>query len=70
MQPRKYIVSSRIGAVLWVVILVLAGYFFSSIAFIQQHMASIILAGLGIGIGFVVYGLWNSRRINQSTQPD
>ena len=62
MQYRKYIFASSIGAVLWVFVLVLAGYFFSSIAFIQQHMASIVLTGLGIGLGFVLVGFIRSKR--------
>jgi len=61
MQFRKYLFSSTIGAVLWVLILVAAGYFFSSIAIIQKHMATIILAGLVIGIGFLTYGFVKSR---------
>lgn len=60
MPYRKYILSSSIGTLLWVIGLVLAGYFFSSFAFIQQHMASIVLAGLGIGLGFVIYGFIKS----------
>jgi membrane-associated protein len=61
MDYRKYVLASTIGALLWVIILVLAGYFFSSFPFIQQHMASIVLAGLAIGIGFVIYGFAKSR---------
>ena len=61
MSYKKYLFASTIGAGLWVVVLVLAGYFFSSISFIQQHMASIVLAGLGIGLGFVAYGLIKSK---------
>jgi len=61
MQYKKYVFASTIGAVLWVIILVISGYFFSSIPFIRQHMASIVLAGLAIGIGFVIYGFVKSR---------
>jgi membrane-associated protein len=64
MRHRKYVFASTIGAILWVVILVIAGYFFSSIPFIQQHMASIVLAGLAIGLGFVMYGFIKSRAKN------
>lgn len=60
MQTQQYFVSSTIGGVLWIGILVMAGYFFSSIAFIQMHMASIVLSGLAIGIGFVIVGYWKS----------
>jgi len=61
MQFRKYLFSSTVGVTLWVVILVLAGYFFSSIAIIQKHMATIILAGLAIGLGFLGYGYIKSK---------
>lgn len=61
MQYKKYLFSSTIGAVLWVVGLVFAGYYFSSFSFIQDHMASIVLAGLGIGFCFVGYGFLRSR---------
>lgn len=61
MPYKKYLFSSSLGAILWVVILVLAGNFFSSIDFIQQHMASIVLAGLGIGFGFVLFGTLKAK---------
>lgn len=66
MPYRKYLLASSIGAALWVVGLVLAGYYFSSIPFVKQHMASIVLAGLGIGIGFVMYGLLKAKLKNSS----
>jgi membrane-associated protein len=61
MRYQRYLLASTIGAILWISILVTAGYFFSSIAIIQMHMASIVLSGLAIGIGFVVVGLLKSR---------
>lgn len=66
MSYKKYLLASTIGAMLWVVGLVLAGYFFSSFAFIQQHMASIVLAGLAIGIGFVIFGIVKSKARQQT----
>lgn len=61
MPYNKYLISSTIGAILWIGILVFAGYFFSSFSFIQEHMASIVLGGLAIGIGFVIAGFIKSR---------
>lgn len=52
----KYVTSSTIGSTFWVVSLTLAGYLFSDIPFIRQHMASIILVGLGIGIVCLLAG--------------
>ncbi len=62
MPHRQYVLSSTIGAALWVVILVFAGYFLSESAFIQHHLASIVLAGLGVGLCFVLYGTLKARR--------
>ncbi len=62
MPYRKYLLASTIGAVLWVVGLVLAGYYFSSFSFIKEHMASIILAGLVVGLCFVTYGILRSKK--------
>jgi membrane-associated protein len=62
MQKKQYLFASTVGSVLWVSILMLAGYFFSSIPFIKMHMASIVLAGLAIGLGFVVFGFIRSKR--------
>jgi len=61
MSYRKYLFASNVGAVLWIGILVTTGYFFSSIDFVKEHMASIVLSGLAIGLGFVVYGLIRSK---------
>lgn len=62
MKYSKYLLASTIGALLWVIGLVLAGYYFSSISFIQEHMASIVLAGLAVGFCFVAYGFIKSRK--------
>jgi membrane-associated protein len=61
MPYRQYVFASTAGAIIWVSSLVTVGYFFSNIAFIQMHMASIVLSGLAVGLGFVVYGLIKSR---------
>ncbi len=61
MQKKQYLLASTIGSVLWVGLLMLAGYFFSSIPFIKTHMASIVLTGLAIGLVFVVFGLIRSK---------
>ncbi|HEX7749813.1 MAG TPA: VTT domain-containing protein [Bordetella sp.] len=50
---------STIGALLWVVLLVLAGYFFGNIPFIKVHLNAIVLIGLAaaavpVGLGVLV----------------
>jgi len=57
MQYKRYLTASSIGTVLWVGLLVSAGQIFSSFSYIQEHMATIVLGGLAIGLAFVVYGL-------------
>ena len=61
MPYRQYVFATTAGSFIWVGMLVTAGYFFSHIAFIQMHMASIILSGLTIGLCFVVFGWLKSR---------
>ena len=54
------------GAAIWVVTLVVGGYYFGNVPLIHDHMTSIVLFGVGIGVGsLVVSGLWRyfkSRR--------
>ena len=61
MPTKQYVLSSTLGVTLWIGILMSTGYFFSSIAFIKMHMASIVLSGLAIGFGFVVVGFIQSK---------
>ncbi len=47
------------GALLWVLLLVLAGYFFGNIPFIKEHLNTIVLVGLAaaavpVGLGVLV----------------
>jgi len=62
MRYKQYWLASSIGAVLWIGLLVAAGYFFSSFSYIQEHMASIVLGGLAVGFGFVISGLIKTTR--------
>jgi membrane-associated protein len=52
-----------IGALLWVLLLVLLGYFFGNIPFIRQYLNVIVLVGAGAAIVPVVLGaLWKMLR--------
>ena len=62
MPFRKYMVSSSLGTTFWIVSLTLTGYLFSDIPFIRNHMASIVLAGLSIGLACVIIGAFFSRK--------
>ncbi|HEX3383163.1 MAG TPA: VTT domain-containing protein [Paraburkholderia sp.] len=54
-----------VGALLWVLLLVLLGYFFGNIPFIRQYLNVIVLVGIGAAIVPVVLGaLWKMLRKN------
>ena len=48
-----------LGAAIWIVSLVMAGYLFGNVPFVRNHMSSIVLLGVGLGVGsLLVSGLW------------
>lgn len=54
MHFTKFARSASLGAVIWVVVCVLAGYFFGNIAIIKNHLGTATLVGLGLVIIAVV----------------
>ncbi|MFP3565299.1 DedA family protein [Paraburkholderia sp. SIMBA_030] len=53
------------GALLWVLLLVLLGYFFGNIPFIRQYLNVIVLVGIGAAVVPVLLGaLWKVTRKN------
>jgi membrane-associated protein len=46
----KFSRSASIGAVMWVLVCVLAGYFFGNIPIVKNHLGAITVAGLGLVI--------------------
>lgn len=51
------------GAVLWVGVLVTAGYFFGNIPMIRDHLNTIVLIGVGAAVGPLILGaLWKTYR--------
>ena len=59
MHFSRFVASVTAGAALWVATLVTAGYFFGSIPVIHDHLTSIVLLGLALGLGCVAVGvLW------------
>ncbi|ELX10697.1 MULTISPECIES: VTT domain-containing protein [Oxalobacteraceae] len=53
------------GAVLWVVLLTTAGYFFGNIAIVREHLTEIVLVGVGVAVvPMALGGMWKlSRRM-------
>jgi membrane-associated protein len=55
----KFLAYVNAGALLWVVTLVGAGYFFGNVPVVREHMSSIVLIGIGLGVGFLILSaLW------------
>lgn len=51
MTVGKFLAAMITGAAVWVVSLVLGGYFFGNIPIIRDHIGTIVLAGIGLGVG-------------------
>ena len=62
MPFKKYLIAANLGTGFWLVSLMLAGYFFGEIPFVRQHMATIILSGLGTGMACIAIGAAISRK--------
>jgi membrane-associated protein len=50
----KFLTATLSGAALWVFTLVPGGYFFGSIPVIHDHLSTIVLVGIGAGVGALV----------------
>jgi membrane-associated protein len=61
MSQLKFMRSASIGAVIWVLICVLAGYFFGNIPTIKNHLGLVTLLGLAFVISiFLFKRLWDT----------
>ncbi len=59
-----------LGALFWVLLLVLLGYFFGNIPFIRQYLNLIVLVGIGAAVVPVVLGaVWKMTRKNAAAKP-
>lgn len=63
MSHRDFQFFNIAGALLWVLSLVLSGYFFGNIPFIREHLNAIVLVGVGAAIVPLLLGaLWKLLR--------
>jgi len=63
MTVSRFQLFNIVGALLWVLLLVLLGYFFGNIPFIRQYLNVIVLVGIGAAIVPIVLGaLWKMFR--------
>ncbi|WP_028225869.1 DedA family protein [Paraburkholderia ferrariae] len=59
MSMQRFQLFNVAGALLWVLLLVLLGYFFGNIPFIRQYLNVIVLVGIGAAIvPIVIGGVW------------
>ncbi|RKF43409.1 DedA family protein [Paraburkholderia fungorum] len=67
MTVSRFQLFNVLGALLWVFLLVLLGYFFGNIPFIRQYLNLIVLVGIGAAVVPVVLGaVWKMTRKNTS----
>jgi membrane-associated protein len=62
MSYGKFITYNVVGAVLWVALFVLAGYFFGNIAVVRQNFSLVILAIIAISIMPIAIEMLRTRR--------
>ncbi|HZZ06728.1 DedA family protein [Paraburkholderia sp.] len=67
MTISRFQLFNILGALFWVLLLVLLGYFFGNIPFIRQYLNLIVLVGIGAAVVPVVLGaVWKMTRKNAS----
>ncbi|HVE05719.1 MAG TPA: VTT domain-containing protein [Paraburkholderia sp.] len=55
----RFAAFASAGAALWIVSLVAAGYLFGNVPVVRDHMSSIVLLGVALGVGSLAVGaLW------------
>ncbi|WP_311181740.1 VTT domain-containing protein [Hymenobacter volaticus] len=62
MSYGKFLSYNLVGAVLWVALLTLAGYFFGQIPVVQKNFSLVVLAIIGLSVLPVVFEFFKSRR--------
>ncbi|MFM0209400.1 DedA family protein [Paraburkholderia sediminicola] len=69
MTVSRFQLFNILGALFWVLLLVLLGYFFGNIPFIRQYLNLIVLVGIGAAVVPVVLGaLWKVTRKNAAAK--
>ncbi|HUR29566.1 MAG TPA: DedA family protein [Planctomycetota bacterium] len=62
MSYARFLSYSICGAILWVGICTLAGYFFGNLPFVKQNFSLVVLAIIVISLLPIAIGWWRSRR--------
>jgi membrane-associated protein len=70
MTVSRFQLFNFVGALFWVLLLVLLGYFFGNIPFIRQYLNVIVLVGIGAAIVPLLLGaLWKMLRKPTAAKP-
>jgi membrane-associated protein len=62
MSRAKFTVYNVVGALIWVIGLTLAGYWFGNLPWVQQHLDKIIWALIVVPGLIAIYGGWKAKR--------
>ena len=65
MGRRKFSAFNVAGAVLWVLGILTAGYFFGNLAFVKQHLDKVIWGLILVPGLLAIYGVWRTGRREQ-----
>jgi membrane-associated protein len=57
MTHRTFQIYNVIGALIWILSLVLSGYFFGNIPFVRDHLNTIVLVGVGAAVVPILIGV-------------
>jgi membrane-associated protein len=63
MPYRRFVIFNVVGAVAWVMIFLLAGYFFGNIPVVKRNFTIVIFAIIFISILPPVFEWWRARRL-------
>lgn len=62
----RFVLASAGGAALWSAGLLSAGYFFGNVPAVREHMGSLVLLGLALGLGGLAVRAWRARSVNRT----
>ena len=58
----RFLLSSVVGALIWVGLFVGAGYFFGNLPFVEKHFTKIVLAIVFVSLIPVMAAWWSARK--------
>jgi membrane-associated protein len=62
MPYRRFLVFNVVGALIWVALLLYAGYFFGNLPAVKRHLSVVIFGIIGVSLLPIVVSTWRARR--------